>query len=313
MFTTVISNSPDGITGSGGLFRPRGVVIDGAGRLWVVDHDNNRIIGFDDPLGSPPNSVIADRVLGKALFIDAFANQPTANRMNNPFGVAVDKSHTPNRLWVADLGNSRVLGFASSAAIENNVSADIVLGQPDFVRGSPRGGLNGPLANATNAVTSNSAFANPSSVAVDSAGGVYVADTSNSRVLKFTDPFDTDRTGDQVFGQTSFTTINPNFPYGTATGLVGPTGVSIDPSDNLWVADQKNHRVVRFNNAPAKPATGAAADLIIGQAGFVSAGTFPAYSPGCTQNRLTRRADASTSPTPRITACWSSRRRSATA
>jgi len=285
-FSTNVQDSPDGFTNAAGLFHPRGVVTDGAGRLWVGEFESSRVVAFDTPFAAAPTSLVANRVLGKERFIDAFANQPTANRMNNPFGVAVDRSHTPNRLWVADLGNSRVLGYASTDTLNTNLNADLVLGQPDMAHGSPRRGLNGPLANATNAVTSNAAFADPSSVAVDSLGGVYVADTSNSRVLKFTDPFATDAVGDQVFGQTSFTTINPNFPYGTATGFIGPSGVSIDVNDNLWVADTKNHRAVRISSAPTKAATGAAADLIIGQAGFVSSNTYPAYAPGCAANRF---------------------------
>jgi sugar lactone lactonase YvrE len=285
-FTTNGFDSPDGFTNAGGLFSPRGIVTDAAGRVWVSDFDNSRVVGFDTPLGTPPNALIAARVLGKDRFIDDFANQPTANRMNNPFGVAVDRAHTPNRLWVSDLGNHRVLGYLSTETLATNRAADLVLGQLDFTRGSLRAGLNGPLANAANAVTSNAAFADPIGVAVDSQGAVYVADSSDSRVVKFNDPFGTDRTADQVFGQTSFTSLNPNPPYGSAGSLLGPSGVSLDAADNLWIADRRDHRVVRISNAPGKPATGGTADLVLGQAGFVSSNTLPAYAPGCAANRM---------------------------
>jgi sugar lactone lactonase YvrE len=285
-FATNVQDGPDGIVNAAGLFHPRGVVTDGSGRLWVSDYEWSRVLGFDAALGAPPDALVADRVLGKELLIDDFANQPSANRLNNPFGVAVDRSHTPNRLWVADIGNARVLGYQSTAAIATNMNADIVLGQPDFVHGSPRRGLNGPLANTSNAVTSNAAFETPAHLAVDSHGGVYVVDSGNSRVLEFDDPFGTDTVGDRVFGQNDFTNINPKFPLGTASALIGPNGVGIDASDDLYVADTGNHRVLRFNNAPAKPATGASADLILGQAAFTSSNTYPVYSPGCTINRM---------------------------
>lgn len=299
-FTTNLFDSPDGFTNAGGMFHPRGIVTDGGGRVWVSDFENSRVLGFDAPLGTPSAALVADRVLGKDRLIDDFANQPVANRMNNPFGVAVDRSHTPNRLWVSDLGNHRLLGYASTDDIVTNRAADMVLGQVDFSRGSVRAGLNGPLANAANAVTSNAALADPNGVAVDSQGGVYVADSSDSRVLKFNDPFATDRTGDQVFGQTNFTSLNPNFPYGSAGSLLGPTGVAVDPNDNLWIADQRDHRVVRISNAPSKPATGATADLILGQAAFVSSNTLPAYSAGCTANRMSSPAGVFAAPSGRL-------------
>ena len=285
-FSTNITDAPDGFVNATGLFGPRGLAFDGNGTLWVAERDNSRVLAFDNPLGAAPAAVIADRILGKPDFVSSYANIPDRKRMNNPLGVAVDRSHTPNRLWVADVANNRVLGYGSTANIRSDVAADRVLGQSSFTAGSTNAGLNNPIQHLGNAVASATSLMFPVGLAVDSLGGVYVADSSNSRVLHYLDPFAGDSTADRVFGQDNFTNRNSDFPYGTASSLAAPNGVSIGPGNDLWVADTIGHRAVRFANAPAQPTTGASANLILGQSGFVSTGTFPPYAPGCAANRM---------------------------
>jgi sugar lactone lactonase YvrE len=68
---------------------------------------------------------------------------------------------------------------------------------------------------------------NPSGVAVDSAGNLYVADTVNHRVLK-------------LAAGSSTQTVLP------LTGLINPSGVAVDSAGNLYVADWPNNRVVKL-------------------------------------------------------------------
>jgi hypothetical protein len=280
-FTTGGSDAPDGFVNAAGMFGPRGLAFDGNGTLWECDRDNSRVLGFDNPLGSAPAALIADRALGKVDFVGNYVNVPSQKRMNNPVGVAVDRAHSPNRLWVADIANNRVLGYGSTTNLATDAPADRVLGQTSFTAGSTNAGLNNPVQNAVNAVASASSLFFPMGVAVDSLGGVYVADSSNSRVLHYLDPFAGDSTADRVFGQDGFTARNPHFPYGTAASLAGSVGVAIGPGNDLWVADTLDHRVVRYANAPSQPTTGGTANLILGQSAFASSNTFPAYGPGC--------------------------------
>ncbi|MBK7974234.1 MAG: hypothetical protein IPK07_13460 [Deltaproteobacteria bacterium] len=299
VFTTNVANAPDGFVNAAGLDGPRGLVLDGNGTLWVCDREQSRILAFDSPLAAGTAPRVADRALGKQLFVDASANEPSATRMNNPNGVAVDTSVTPNRLWVNDLGNNRVLGFDDTASLANGDAATAVLGQSNFSSGATNAGINPALQNASTAVASASSFFFPEGVAVDGFGTVYVADTSNSRVVAFEDPF-SDTTADQVFGQGDFTARNPSFPYGTASSLVAPQGVALGPTNDLWVADTLDHRVVRFSNAPSQPATSASADLVLGQSGFVSSVSFPPYTSGCAANRMNAPEGVTLGPSGRL-------------
>ena len=69
-------------------------------------------------------------------------------------------------------------------------------------------------------------------IAVDSQGNVYVADTNNHRIKKFTS------TGTYVTMWGS---------QGTANGLFfEPYGVAVDGQGNVYVADTRNHRIQKF-------------------------------------------------------------------
>src|SRR5438876_663229 len=80
--------------------------------------------------------------------------------------------------------------------------------------------------------TGNGQFKNPSYVAVDSSGNVYVADSGNNRIQKF----NSDGTFITKWGST-----------GTADGQFrGPDGFAIDSSGNVYVADYGNNRIQVF-------------------------------------------------------------------
>lgn len=75
-------------------------------------------------------------------------------------------------------------------------------------------------------------FNEPSGVAIDSAGNVYVADTANHRIQKFDD-------------QGNFL-----LKWGSSGSGAGqfdaPKGVAVDSADNVYVVDSGNHRIQKF-------------------------------------------------------------------
>jgi len=119
-----------------GMNSPDGIAYDpaGAGRLFVSDTRNGRVLVFDfnqTPIG---NGVIpATYVLGKPDFTTGPSGIPNVSSMtiSIPGGLAYDASH--NRLFVADINYSRVLVYDFKATpIGNGISATYVLGQPNF-------------------------------------------------------------------------------------------------------------------------------------------------------------------------------------
>jgi DNA-binding beta-propeller fold protein YncE len=235
-------------TTASGMRNPAGVAVDSTGRLWVADQSNRRVLRFDGAAGKA-NGAAADGVLGQGDFTSsAFAT--TASGMFRPTGVAVDSA---SHLWVADYNNSRVLRFDGAAGKANGAAADGVLGQSDFTSSA--------------FATTASGMYFPYSVAVDSAGRLWVADQINRRVLRF-DGAAAKANGaaaDGVLGQSDFIS---NAQATTASGMNHPYGVAVDSAGRLWVADS-NHRVLRFDGAAAK-ANGAAADGVLGQSDFTS-------------------------------------------
>jgi len=219
---------------------------------------------FVAALPAATGDTIADRVIGQPSFSGSSINAADARSLSVPNGVAIDRSVTPNRLYIADQFNNRVLGWNDAEGFANGAPADLVIGQPDFTS---------TLAN--NGGISASSLSTPTGVAVDSSGNLYVADWGNGRILEYDSPFTTDTVADRVFGQDgSFTQGslgNCTGPASAATlcnsGSGGPTiSVTVDSADHLWVPDQGNNRVLEY----ASPLTNSDADLVIGQPDFVS-------------------------------------------
>ncbi|MFN7928679.1 MAG: hypothetical protein U0Y68_12150 [Blastocatellia bacterium] len=78
------------------LRTPIAVVADAAGRLWVSDQDDNRVLRFDNA-AAKANGAPADGVLGQPNFTSNTLNPPSAVSLNLPQGIFVDSS---GRLWV---------------------------------------------------------------------------------------------------------------------------------------------------------------------------------------------------------------------
>ena len=235
---------------------PNSMFIDKAtNQIWVADAGNNRVLRFDVSDVTFSAHMPASGVLGQSSLTTNTAGA-TASTMNNAFGIAIDP--TSGKLFVADRNNSRVLRFSSAAKLTDGAAAEAVLGQPDFTTVTANtGGISAATMNL------------PIRLFVDPAGRLWVSDYNNKRVLRF-DSASTKATGapaNAVLGQPDFAT---SVAGTTAAQMNRTTGVFVDASGRLWVAERDNNRVLRFDNAASK-ASGAAADGVLGQPDFVTA------------------------------------------
>ncbi|HTQ54504.1 MAG TPA: hypothetical protein VMI94_08600 [Bryobacteraceae bacterium] len=268
------------------LSAPNGIAIINDGPA-VVDTGNNRVLIFDSfssadwattdsTMAVPPP--VATAVIGQGSALDAFTTssrnngnqQPSATSMWSPFAIAVAGTD----LFVADSGNNRVLVFPTAGQA---AAATIVLGQKDF----PYNSINYIQGQEFNFGTGGSGDAG---LAIDSSSAtphLYVSDPGNNRVLGFADArkIGPGLRADIVIGQPNMQTAVCNFggvynsttlgSQPTQSSLCYPTGLAVDPgTGDLFVADTRNGRVLRFP-APFDPANSSQqADLVLGQEAF---------------------------------------------
>jgi len=159
VITTVAGNGTLGFSGDNGpatsasLSRPSGIAVDSAGNLYIAEFNGSRI-------RKVANGVITT-VAGSGTPGFSGDNGPAISaQLNGPEGVAVDSA---GNLYIADFGNNRIRKVANGviATVAGN-------GTPGF------SGDNGPATSAQ--------LAYPEGVASDSAGNLYIADTSNHRI-----------------------------------------------------------------------------------------------------------------------------------
>jgi predicted outer membrane repeat protein len=223
----------------------------GAGRLFVVDYGNHRLLGWPSA-ASFTSGQAADLVIGQANFATG-GRATDQNRFSGPEAASVDSS---GRLWVADTENSRILRF--DPPFSNGMNASLVLGQPDFLSGE---------TNQGGEAAANTLYF-PRGLALDGAGQLYVADDSNHRVLRFSPPFETNMDATLVVGQENFVSNSPNRGVvAWQNTLNHPKGVAVDGAGQLYVADYDNNRVLRY--APPL-GDGQDADGVFGQPDYAT-------------------------------------------
>jgi hypothetical protein len=221
------------------LVRPMGMALDQSGNLYIADKGNSSIRKLQ--LSSSFISTTAGRAgtlagrgpatFGKASF-SGDGGQAIDADLQNPFGVAVDSVR--NFIYIADTFNSRIRRVDSQGVI-TTVAGSINGENADANDPGDRNpeGFRGDGGPATSAMLDN-----PRSVAVDSAGNLYIADTGNNRIRKV------DTNG-------IITTVAGAGPPGysgdggeaTIAKLGLPHAVVCDSAGNLYIADTYNNVV----------------------------------------------------------------------
>ena len=165
-------------------------------------------------------------MIGQPDFISTAPNRggvPAANTLDG----AQTVSSNGTKLLICDYNNNRVLLF-NSIPQSGDVSADIVIGQPNFT--------------STGSSTTQNSLDSPESAIIVN-NRIIIADSGNNRILIYNSiPIANGANADIVLGQSDFTTSSNET---TANGMNNPQGITYS-GNKLFVLDFANNRCLIF-------------------------------------------------------------------
>ena len=209
-----MSGSADGTGAAARFFYPAGVAVDGSGNVYVADTSNYTVRKVT-PAG------VVSTLAGTAGSPGSLDGTGAAARFNVPRGVAVDGS---GNVYVTD-ANSHTLRKVTPEGVVTTLAGTYG---------------NSGSADGTGAAAQ---FYFPAGVAVDGSGNVYVADSYNNTIRKVTPA--------GVVTTVAGTAGNSGSADGTgaAARFNRPSGVAVDGSGNVYVADTNNNTIRKVTPA----------------------------------------------------------------
>jgi trimeric autotransporter adhesin len=229
VLTLAAGNARLGYSGDGGpaanaqLNTPQGVTVDAAGNLYVAEDNRVRKV-------SPSGTIITVAGNGSKGYSGDVGHAISAQISTvfwppyvNSTELAVDVGGS---LYIADSGNNRVRKVSPTGVITT-------------VAGTGSGGYSGDGGLATNAQ-----FSEPTGVAVDTNGSLYIADLGNSRIRKVSPTgIVTTVAGSGIVGMAGDGGPAVNAQIGF------PSSVAVDASGNIYIGDPANNRIRKVSAA----------------------------------------------------------------
>jgi len=196
----------DGTGAAARFYGASGVAVDSAGNVYVADRNNHTIRKVT------PTGVVTTLAGGPYGSADGTG---TAAQFTYPSGVAVDSA---GNIYVADSANHTIRKVTAAGVVTTLAGAAGMPGSADGTGAAAR-------------------FNVPSGVAVDSAGNVYVADSFNHTIRKFT------ATGVVTTSAGTAGMVGSTDAAGAAARFNVPSGVAVDSAANVYVADRDNQTI----------------------------------------------------------------------
>ena len=167
---------------------------------------------------------IITTIVGDKSNVHRDGRQATSTLLKQPRAFAIDAA---GNIYIADSNNYRILLVEKSTGIITTVAGN---------------GTRGFSGNGGDARTATLSY--PSGVAVDAIGNIYIADKGNHRVRMVEK-----KSGIiQTVAGTGTTAFYGNGVTAKLATLSYPSGVAVDASGNIYIADTFNHRIRMVNS-----------------------------------------------------------------
>jgi sugar lactone lactonase YvrE len=213
------TGSADGTGSSARFYWPSGAAVDSSGNSYVADTENGTIRTIT-------SAGVVSTLAGSAGNFGSTDATGSNARFYGPQSVAVGSSGT---LYVADTANHTIRRITSGGVVTTLAGL---------------AGTNGP----TDGTGSNARFNAPQGLAVDTSGNVFVADTWNHTIRKVT----SSGVVTTLAGLPGYYGDIDGTSAGTGTNTARfycPSGVAVDASGNVYVADTRNHTIRMVTSA----------------------------------------------------------------
>jgi len=265
--STFAGNGTSGFSGDSGaasaaqLSFPTSIALDSSGNLYIADTLNHRI-----RMVSSGGTITTIAGTGTSGFAGD-GKAASSAQLASPSGVAVDKS---GNIYIADSlnnvvreitsGNINTIAGSNSAgpgysgdtaaatsaqlndpvavAVDSSGNIFIADALNNVIREVSGGNINTVVGGIATPFTQ---LIHPDGLAIDSSGALYIADTGNRRILKFANGNLTEVAGSGSLGFTGDNGLAVN------ASLNDPTGVILDSSGNIYIADTFNGRIRRIS------------------------------------------------------------------
>ncbi len=232
VISTIVASGQLGYSGDSGpatdslLNEPAGVLVDRSGNLYIADTGNHIVRFVSATTG------IITTVAGTAYATGFNPNSigdggpATLAEMSAPTAIAVDAA---GNLYIADAGNNRVREVSAATGIISTVA------------GTGIAGYTGDNVQAT-----QSELNNPTGIALDAAGNLYIADSSNNLIRKVTAMTGVITTVAGIPGSSGY---NGDSILATLATLSFPTGIAVDLAGHIYFSDRDNSRIRWIDNS----------------------------------------------------------------
>jgi len=231
----------DGGLAINGLLRlPSGVCVDSSNNVYIADTGDNLI-----------RKVTTDGII-HSVAGDGFGSysgdtfSALAAELHTPLDVAVDKSAN---IYIADSANAAIRMVTASTGIITTIAGNASVGD---------GGDGGPATSAS--------LVTPYALAVDSSGNVYFVENGDSVIREVT------AAKQYIYRVAGNATAGFSGDGSAATKaqLNFPTGLALDSSGNVYIADSLNHRVRKVSGGSISTIAGNGVVSYSGDGGLAS-------------------------------------------